>query len=147
MIIKEGIESEWRVWREKFLETFANIGWNIIAYAHAYKYKEGLLIDYAIKKEQLMLQANRSIDIQQLIDTIVIGLPEIIRDKINRDEIKTSTDLFHEIRKHENMMYRRNYTKTNDNKSNFKRKSEEKKPCKTCEKLNKGIRYHPEEAC
>ncbi|KAF0767293.1 Uncharacterized protein FWK35_00005404 [Aphis craccivora] len=30
---------------------------------------------------------------------------------------------------------------------NNKEKNEEKKPCKNCEKLNKGTRYHPESVC
>lgn len=44
-------------------------------------------------------------------------------------------------------MYKKNTTKNKDGKSDYKRKIEEKRPCKTCENLNKGVRYHPEEAC
>lgn len=45
------------------------------------------------------------------------------------------------------MMYKKNVTKTKDNKFGAKRQTEEKKPCKICEGLNKGSRYHTEEAC
>lgn len=147
MATKLTMNSEWEEWKNKFLETFANRGWNMVTYAFAFKYKEGLLIDYAMRKERLILDINKSIDSTTLIDLIATGLPEFILNKINRDELKDSTDLFNEIRRYEGMIYKKNPTKTKGGKLDFKRKTEEKKPCKTCEGLNKGIRYHPEETC
>lgn len=35
------------------LETFKNQGWDMVTHAFAFRYKEGLLIDYALKKERL----------------------------------------------------------------------------------------------
>ena len=65
----------------------------------AFRYKEGLLIDYAIKKERLILDINKSINPKTLIDLIATGLPEFILNKINRDDLEDSTDLVNEIRK------------------------------------------------
>ncbi|XP_059045613.1 uncharacterized protein LOC131841306 [Achroia grisella] len=147
MVTKLTVNSYWTEWKEKFLETFKNRGWDTVTYAFAFRYKEGLLIDYAMKKERLILDINKSIDSRTLIDLIATGLPGFILNKINREEIKDSTDLFNEIRKYESMIYRKNTTVIKNSKLNFKMKTMERKSCKTCEELNKGIRYHPEEAC
>lgn len=146
-IIKDNSENNWGTWRENFLESFANKGWSTRIHAHLYRYQEGSLLDYAMKKERLMLEINKSIDQDTLIDIIALGLPEFIRKKIDRDQIKNITDLFNEIRKCEDLMYKKNNTTTRNSKLDFKKKNLEKKPCKTCEYLNKGVRYHPEEKC
>lgn len=147
MVTKLTVNSEWKEWKEKFLETFKNRGWDMVTYALGFRYKEGLLIDYAMKKERLILDINKSIDSTTLMDLIATGLPRFILNKINRDELKDSTDLFNEIRKYEDMMYKTTSKIIKNSKLNFKMKTNEKKSCKTCENLNKGIRYHPEEAC
>lgn len=147
MIIKLTVNSEWNEWKNKFLETFRNQGWDVVTYALAFRYKEGLLIDYAIKKERLILDINKLIDSKTIIDLIATGLPGFILNKLNRDELNTTTDLFNEIRKYEGMMYKKNSTIIKSGTFPHKNKTNEKKPCKTCESLNKGIRYHPEESC
>lgn len=147
MMIKLTINSEWSEWKDKFLETFKNRGWDIVTYALAFRYKEGLLIDYAIKKERLILDINKSIDSKTMIDLIATGLPGFILNKLNRDELNNTTDLFNEIRKYEGMMYKKNSTNIKSGTFYNKNKTNEKKPCKTCESLDKGIRYHPEESC
>ena len=111
MITKLTVNSEWKRWKGKFLETFANKGWNMVTYAFAFRYKEGPLIDYAMKKEKLILDINKSIDSKTLIDLIATGLPEFILNKIDRDELNDSTDLFNEIRKYESMMYKKTLQK------------------------------------
>lgn len=148
MVTKLTVNSEWKEWKENFLEVFKNRGWDAVSYALAFRYKEGLLIDYAMKKERLILDMNKSIDPTTLIDLIATGLPGFILNKINRDELKVSTDLFNEIRKYESMIYKKNSNIIIKNsKLNFKMKTNEKKACKTCEDMNKGVRYHPEELC
>lgn len=147
MVIKLTLNSEWSEWKEKFLETFKNRGWDMVTYALAFRYKEGLLIDYAIKKERLILDINKSVDSKTMIDLIATGLPGFILNKLNRDELKDTTDLFNEVRKCEGMMYKKNPTIIKNSTYQHKNKNSEKKPCKTCESLEKGIRYHPEELC
>ena len=51
MATKLTTNSEWKESGEKFIETFQNRDWNMVTYAFAFRYKEGLLIDYAIKKK------------------------------------------------------------------------------------------------
>ena len=147
MATKLTTNSEWEEWKEKFLETFQNRGWNMVTYAFAFRYKERFLIDYAMKKERLILDINKSIGPKTLIDLIATGLPEFILNKITRDDLKDSTDLFNKIRKYEGIVYKKITTKSNNSNFGHKIRVEGKKPCKTCENLNKGSRYHPEEAC
>ncbi|XP_012261099.2 uncharacterized protein LOC105688991 [Athalia rosae] len=140
-------EAQWGEWKNRFLETFADKGWNTVTYALAFKYKEGSLIDYAIKKEKLLLDMNKDIDSVTLTALIATGLPEFILNRIDRESCTDSTTLFTEIRKYENLANRKTFMKRTDNKTDYKKRNEEKKPCKICEDLNKGSRYHPQEAC
>lgn len=148
MIIKFTLNSDWTTWKNKFCESFANQGWNQVTYALLFKYKAGSLVDYAIKKEKLILDMRRSIDTGTLVDVIAAGLPRIVLEKINREAIKDTIDLFNEMRKYEHLV-NKNRTGANRKYENQKinNKNEEHTPCRTCEKLNKGTRYHPEAAC
>lgn len=151
MLIKLTIDSEWSTWKNKFCESFANKGWNPVTYALLFKYKEGSLLDYAIRKEKLLLDMRRSIDTGTLVDLIAAGFPEFILNKIDREALKDTVDLFNEVSKYEHMVNKKNILpikkfgdvslmKIND-------RNEEKKPCKICEKLNKFNRFHPEALC
>uniref|UniRef100_A0ABD2WYG3 Uncharacterized protein n=1 Tax=Trichogramma kaykai TaxID=54128 RepID=A0ABD2WYG3_9HYME len=147
-VSKLGQVNKWNEWKRRILDTFADKGWNSWRYAVAFRYKEGMLIDYAIKKEKLLLEVNKSMDQASLIALIVIGLPKVISDKIDKDEVNDSTKLFKEIRKYENFAAKKNYMSAKDNRMEFKKKiSNDKKPCRMCESLNKGERYHAEEKC
>lgn len=148
MIIKLMINSEWSMWRTKFCETFANKGWNPVTYALIFKYKEGSLLDYAMKKEKLLLDMRRSIDTGTLVDLIAAGLPEFILNRIDRETVKDTVELFKEVNKYEHMVDRKNFlSKKRNTNVGSKEKNEDKNPCKICEKLNKGIRYHSETTC
>lgn len=149
MILKHTIDSDWLTWKTKFCESFANKGWNPVTYALLFKYKDGSLIDYAMRKEKLLLDMRRTIDPGTLVDLIAAGLPEFILNRIDRERLKDTVDLYNEVSKYEHMVNKKTFlakkryymnSKTNDRK-------EEKHPCKTCERLNKGIRYHPENMC
>lgn len=62
MMIKNSINSEWNVWKNSLCETFSNKGWSPVRYAFHYRYKQGSILDYALKKEWLLLEINKSID-------------------------------------------------------------------------------------
>ena len=81
-----------------------------------------------MKKDRLILDINKSIDPKTLIDLIATGLPEFILNKINRDDLEDSTDLFNEIRKYEGIVYKKITTKSNNSirlilKNTYKRKN------------------------
>ncbi|XP_073961574.1 uncharacterized protein [Choristoneura fumiferana] len=148
MLIKFTVESEWNIWEKNFCDTFANKGWSPIRYALAYKYQAGSLLDYALKKEKLILEVRKSIDTGTLIDLIAFGLPNFVADKIDRETLQGTEDLCNEIGKLEHLVGKNKYEKKMyvcpDNKP---KKNEEKKPCPICVNGKKGIRYHPEDIC
>ncbi|ESN98199.1 hypothetical protein HELRODRAFT_184412 [Helobdella robusta] len=148
MIIKLTLNSEWSIWKNKFCESFANQGWNQVTYASLFKYKDGSLVDYAIKKEKLLLDMRTSIGTGTLVDLIAAGLPGFVLDKINRQSMEDTVDLFNEVRKYEHLMNKnKNGVYTRYENQKIYNKIEERTACKICERLNKGIRYHPEAAC
>ncbi|XP_076301736.1 uncharacterized protein LOC143219741 [Lasioglossum baleicum] len=138
---------DWLSWKDIFIETFTNNGWDNRMYAYNYKYKDGWLVDYSIKKEKLLLEINKNIDGDIMIDLIALGLPQSIRKKIDREKLENTKDLINELRKHESEMGKRKYPESNDGKLGYHIKLKEKKPCSICEKLGKNNRYHPEEKC
>lgn len=143
MMLKLTLDSEWVVWKQNFCQTYANKGWSASRYALEYKYQAGSLLDYAVKKEKLMLEVRKTIDQGTLIDIIAAGIPTFIMDKINKEEIAETQDLFNEIGKLEHLVK----NKTSTKKSNQKVTIETKQKCSICEKLQKGVRYHPESSC
>lgn len=149
MIIKLSLDSEWSTWKCKFCESFANKGWNPVTYALLFKYKDGSLLDYAMKKEKLLLDMRRSIDAGTLVDLVAAGMPEFVLSKLDRETIKDTIDLFNEISKYEHMTRKNNngWTKKTNVHLKTDNRPNEKKPCSICARLGKGVRYHTELAC
>lgn len=92
-VIKGEFENDWHGWKQELIKTFENKGWSSRTYAHYFKYKEGSLVQYAIKKERLLLEINKDMDADTMIDRIAFGLPGFIREKIDRAGIKDTKDL------------------------------------------------------
>lgn len=116
MLIKHSIESQWKVWKDSFCETYADKGWTSIKYSILYKYISGSFLDYALKKERMLLEINRSIDTCTLIDLIMIGLPDFIMNKIDRKKLTVTEDIFNELRGLEYMEKKRNIENKTTNK-------------------------------
>lgn len=146
MIMKFTVNSQWAVWKDNFCETYGNKGWSQVKYAFTFKYQAGSLLEYATKKERLLLEINKKIDIQTLINLIAIGLPDSVTEKIDKNTINSTSSLYNEIGKYEHMLNKKQFIKQKRNIYENKDKPD-KIPCKTCENLNKGIRFHPEEKC
>lgn len=94
-----------------------------------------------------MIDIDENITTQTLVMLIAAGLPEFIRNKIDKEKFSSSTSLFNEIKKCENLIKKSNSFIKKRDKPDYRKTYEEKKPCRICEKLNKGPRYHPEDAC
>lgn len=150
MLIKLTVKSEWVVWKNNFCETYGNKGWSQVKYAFTYRFQAGSLLEYATKKERLLLEVNKHIETHTMINLTVIGLPDYIMDKIDKENVDSTSGLYNEIGKYEHMTNRKSFIKKR-NTFEFKGKPDKNKPdikpCKTCENLNKGSRYHPEEKC
>ncbi|XP_076661002.1 uncharacterized protein LOC143364671 [Halictus rubicundus] len=141
MLIKHTLNSEWRTWKEKFLQTFADKGWSSVTYAVNNKYFTGSILEYALKKERLLLESNKNMDDRILVDLIAEGLPTFVRNKIDRQDTTTPVKLFSELRKYENIGKKSNKIMKTEARSNLKQ------PCKICESKGNKNRYHPEELC
>lgn len=90
----------------------------------------------------------RTIDIGTLLDLIAAGLPEFILNRIDREALLDTVDLFNEVSKFEHMVNKRNFVaKGKYGNPRAQTKNEDKIPCKICEKLNKGNRYHSGSSC
>lgn len=148
MLIKHTVNSEWSIWKENFCETYADKGWSPVRYAFLFKYRQGTLLEYALKKERLLLEVNKSMDKSTLIDLIATGLPNFIVDRIDRNSLKKTEDLFNNVRGLEHLVSRRNQERRIVGFENkVRERNESHKPCRICEKENKGYRYHPESLC
>lgn len=132
-LTKLTVEAKWDEWKDRFLETFADKGWSTAKYALSFRYKEGSLTDYAIKKERLLLDMNKDIDSKTLTTLIAIGLPEFIINKIDKEQCQDSTTLFNEVRKYENLIYKKSSFPKNE--FGYKKKTEEKKTMQNMRKF------------
>lgn len=141
MMIKYSLQSEWSEWKSNFLQTYANKGWNASKYALFYRYQSGSLLEYAIKKEKLLLEVRKTIDHGTLIDIIAAGLPDYITDRINKEEIVQTKELFNELGKLEHLVAKKKFIKKKEDTKQVKEK------CSICESLQKGVRYHSEDSC
>lgn len=145
MLTKLTMNSEWTTWRDTFCDTYEDKGWSPTKYALNFKYLNGPLLDYALKKQKLLLEMDKSIDNKILINLIAVGLPDSITNKINKSEIKETKDLFNSLKSLEYLVK----TKDASAKKNLAVSKEKlnKKPCKICEELGKKHRYHHEDMC
>lgn len=146
MLIKLTIDSQWKKWKENFTETYANKGWTPVRYALTFKYQAGAFLDYAVKKERLLLEVNKTIDTDTLIDLIAIGLPNFVTNRIDRESLEKTEDLYNELSRLEHLTEKKKFGEKKMNINNTKT-TVEKTPCTICEKKNKGKRYHPESSC
>jgi len=53
-----------------------------------FKYRTESLLEYAIRKEKILLEIDKTINKNTLIDLIAVGLPSFITDKIDRKKLK-----------------------------------------------------------
>lgn len=68
MLTKYTLNSEWNIWKENFCETYADRSWAPVKNAILYKYLGGSLLDYAFKKERMLLDVNKKIDNNTLVN-------------------------------------------------------------------------------
>ncbi|CAK1600487.1 unnamed protein product [Parnassius mnemosyne] len=87
MIIKLTMNSEWLTWKNKFCETFENKGWNPVTYALLFKYKDGSLLDYAMKKGKHLLGIGRSTDTgKENLEADCLSRNPVLESNENTDE-------------------------------------------------------------
>lgn len=147
MMLKHNLQSSWEIWRDSFKASYANKGWQNSRYALSFKYQTGSLLEYAVKKERLLLEARNTTDQGMLIDIIVAGLPDYIAEKIDREEMLETKYLFNELGKLEHLVTKQKSKKDGVIKTYFKEKTDGKKPCSICKDLKNKSLYHSESSC
>lgn len=145
MLTKLTFNSEWTDWKNNFCETYQDKGWSTTKYAITFKYLNGPLLDYALKKEKLLLEMDKSIDNKMMINLIAVGLPDSVTNKISKSEIKETKDLFNSLKSLEYLVKTKEATAKKN--STFSKEKSNKKHCKICEELGKKHRYHSEDVC
>lgn len=131
---------EWEMWNNSFVDTFGQKSWSEIAYAYNFKYLNGPLLEFALKKRNLILDADPDIPISSQINLIVITLPPFIRNKLDR-KINKIDELMSALRQLE-MIGNKNKEIKNNNQI-----TRPNKACGFCEKEGFPNRYHTEEIC
>uniref|UniRef100_A0ABD2W6C8 Retrotransposon gag domain-containing protein n=1 Tax=Trichogramma kaykai TaxID=54128 RepID=A0ABD2W6C8_9HYME len=111
MLIKLSIKSRWETWKENFIETYSNRGWSHIRYTMTFRFQAGSFLEYAVKKERLLLEVQKYIDRDTLIDLIAIGLPNFVMDRIDRDALQEVKDLYNEVGRLEHLVKKKDQWK------------------------------------
>lgn len=91
----------WKEWREKLISTFGDNSWSPIRYAFNFKYYSGSYIDYAVRKEKMLLELDRDISDLMILDLIVVGLPMHVQNSLNRFSVKNIELLHQKLKKYE----------------------------------------------
>lgn len=148
--------SDWDGWKKNFLLTYEKRNWAPICAAFGFKYISGSLIEYVIKKERLLLEADKNIPELFRIYQIVFNLPAEIQNKLEREKIKTMDDLINELKKindYHHITTNWETKKSEEKKFDYvkdkllKISKTKKTPCTRCESLGLKNRYHPIQAC
>lgn len=150
--------TDWETWKKSFLLVYGKKNWTVIRKAFNYKYVFGSMIDFVLKKELLLLEADKNMPEIYRIYQIVYNLPLEIQDKIDREKIETIADLIRELKKFndsyvvnkkiEEKKYDENKKKSDSEKKLIIKSSKfDRKPCTICEGLGYKQRYHPADVC
>jgi hypothetical protein len=153
---------DWVAWKKAFLLVFVEKGWSAVRKAFQYKFLGGSLVDYALTKEKLCLEAESTGTIVSRINMIVFGCPMEVQNELDREEIQTIEKLFTELRKLDESFNRKRKDtsvisgnkrpdngKPKDKPEDQKKRNDLilRKPCYMCEALGWRNRYHPTTEC
>lgn len=148
---KLGIEGTWIDWRNSFLETYSDKSWRSVHHAYTYKFINGSLMDYALKKERLLLETEPLMTDRSRINHIVVGLPFYVQDKLDKQEISTTEQLMNQLRrfsqsypKERKVFHPKPDYRPIENKT---QRPMGKRPCTICESRGYPERFHPIETC
>lgn len=140
VFIKQNSLLNWEAWNNSFIDTFSAQSWLEIAYAYNFKFYQGSLLEYALKKRKLLLEVDDSMSINTQINLIVINLPTFIQNKLEKKSIVNIENLMSKLAQFGKI---NEIKKSNVNK-NF---SNVKVPCSICDKLGFKDRFHLESLC
>lgn len=139
----------WEFWQNSFLDTFSEIGWTEINYAYTFRYISGPLLDYALKKRNLLIDADPELTMNSQINFIVLGLPSQVRSRVSKRDLHSVEKLMSCIRQLESLIKNKNkYTPEIENKTQtYQSSKSDLKPCSYCKDKGFPNRFHPEHLC
>lgn len=156
----------WKSWQQSFLTVFIEKGWTNIRKAYSFKHIGGSLVDYALAKEKLCLEAENNSTTLTRIHMIVVGLPLKVQDKLDKEELTTIEKLFVALRKLDDSFSNckidtgnvfpgpSNSIKVFRGKKHYEEQEKklinnniQRKPCFHCEKLGWQNRFHQSSEC
>lgn len=144
-------KNNWSSWKTSLVNVFGSHNWAKIRFAYEYKYIHGRFLEYALRKEKLILEVDDDISQKTLVNEIVLGLPINIQNKIKREKILNSEILVKELAKIDEETKPLFKPGVNQKISGMYDKKNEKKvlrkPCQHCLKRTKQERFHPEANC
>ncbi|KAK9879836.1 hypothetical protein WA026_008339 [Henosepilachna vigintioctopunctata] len=95
-------------WQNSFLNTFSEIGWDDINYAYTFRYISGPMLDYALKKRNLLIDADPELTLNSQINDIVLGLPAQIRSRLSKRDLTSIDILMSLVRQLEGLINNKN---------------------------------------
>lgn len=93
VIMKQCQLTNWEEWNNSFIDTFSSQSWVAVAYAFNFKYLNGSLLEFALKKMSLILEVDEDLTVSSQINLIVITLPKFIQDKLDNKNLPRIEDL------------------------------------------------------
>ena len=93
MLKKKSLSDPWEEWKNQFVDDFSHKGWSDVRYAYNFKYSSGKLAEFAFKKYRLLLECDPSLSVLSQINLVVLGLPEFVQNRIERQEMLSHSDL------------------------------------------------------
>lgn len=90
---KKRCDLKFSIFKEKFLKVYDSKGWQSSRKAIEFKYMGGKYLDYAVKKEKLLVEDEKAISESMLIKLIVSGLPNRVSEKLDKTKCKTVEDV------------------------------------------------------
>ncbi|KAK0174321.1 hypothetical protein PV327_010106 [Microctonus hyperodae] len=120
------LENDWEIYNNSFSETFSVQSWAEIAYAYDYKFSNGSLLEYALKKRNLLLEADEDMALNTQINMVVLSWPKSIQNKLKRKSLVNIEEL---------MSKRKQIGHVKEPKRENVKVTTAKIPCPFCEKL------------
>ena len=145
-------KTDWSVWKSSFVSVFCKKSWSTVKLAINFKYIAGSYLDYMLNKESMLTDIEPDMIESSMVNLIVIGLPEEIQEKLDRDVVKSMDKLFEEVAKFDHQTQRKTKPGFKNEKNQSKGNSRsttrfERNPCELCRTCGYENNYHPENIC
>jgi hypothetical protein len=135
----------WDDWEKSFLGTFGEKSWHDIEYAYSFRWLNGPFLDFALKKRNLLIDADPDLTINSQINFIVLALPKFIRSRLNKKDLFTIESLMSILRQLDPIS--NNNTNANKSESEVNKYKRSSVPCRICQKAGYPNRFHSENVC